>query len=129
MTKWAAMCENSFSHVYLIQTQTSLCICQFDQSSLSTWRNFTSLAIQHVPSEDSDQTMWMHRLIWIFPGPTCPKVCFLRLQSKWCLNIYDAQNTKRALMQSADKAGPDPPAHSRKLIWAIVACLHNQWIL
>ena len=46
-------------------------------SLLSAWRNFASLAIQNAPSEDSDQTARMCRLIWIFAGRTCPKVRFL----------------------------------------------------
>ena len=37
-----------------------------DQSSLSAWRNFAPLAIQNVPTEDSDQPAQMCRLIWIF---------------------------------------------------------------
>ena len=47
---------------------------QSDQSFLSTWRNFAYLAIQNVPSKDSDQPARMCRLIWIFAGLTCPKV-------------------------------------------------------
>ena len=42
---------------------------------------------------------------------------------------YDSQRTKRALMQFAGNAGPDQPAHSRRLIRAFVARLQNQWIL
>ena len=44
------------------------------ESPLSAWRNFASLAIQNAPSEDSDQTVRMCRLIWIFAGRTCPNV-------------------------------------------------------
>ena len=44
------------------------------------WRNFASLAIQNVSNEDSDQTVKMCWLIWIFNGYTCQKVCFLTLQ-------------------------------------------------
>ena len=32
-------------------------------------------------------------------------------------------------MQSADNAGPDQPAHKRRLIRAFVVRLQNQWIL
>ena len=46
---------------------------------LSAWRNLASLAVQNAPSEDSDQTARMRRLIWIFAGRTCPKVPFVRL--------------------------------------------------
>ena len=39
---------------------------------------------------------------------------------------YDAQRTKRALMQFAANRGPDQPAHSRRLIRAFVAHLQNR---
>ena len=39
--------------------------------------NSASLAIQNAPSEDSDQTGRMRRLIWIFIWRICPKVGFL----------------------------------------------------
>ena len=34
--------------------------------------NLVSLAIQNAPSEDSDQTACMPRLIWVYAGCTCP---------------------------------------------------------
>ena len=43
--------------------------------------------------------------------------------------IDDAQRIKRALIKLAGNAGLDQPAHSRRLIRAIVARLQNQWIL
>ena len=49
----------------------------WSESSPSAWSNFTILAIQNAPSEDSDQTAQMRRLIWIFAGRTCPKIRFL----------------------------------------------------
>ena len=36
---------------------------------------------------------------------------------------------KRVLMQFADNAGPDQPAHKCRLTWVFIACLQNQWIL
>ena len=42
---------------------------------------------------------------------------------------HDAQLTKRTLMQFADNTDPDQPAHSRRLIWAFVFRILNQWIL
>ena len=33
-------------------------------------------AIQNVPREDSDQTVWMPMLTWIFAGRTCPSSFF-----------------------------------------------------
>ena len=45
------------------KTQISL---QSDQSSLSTRRSFEFLAIQNVPTEDSNQTVRKCKLIWFF---------------------------------------------------------------
>ena len=73
----------TFWHVRPTQTQIRLRIrAVWSESSLSAWRNFASLAIQNAPSEDSDQTAWMRRLIWIFARRTCPKVHFLTLGFK-----------------------------------------------
>ena len=47
------------------------------ETSVSAWRNFASFACQKAPSEDSDQTARMCRLIWIFAGRTYLKVRFL----------------------------------------------------
>ena len=43
-----------------------------------------------------------------------------------CPNIQD--KFKRALIQFADSEGPDQPARMRRLIWAFVVRLQNQWI-
>ena len=50
---------------------------QSDQSSLSARRKLRSLAINWAHSEDSDQTGWMPRLIWVFAGRTCNFVGFV----------------------------------------------------
>ena len=50
------------------------------ESSLPAWGNFASLTIQNALSEDSDQTVQLHRLIRIFAGRTCPKIRFLTLR-------------------------------------------------
>ena len=65
VTVWVATYENVSSGTWAQSACTST---QCNQSSLSAWRNFDFLAIQNVPSEDSDQTAQMHRLIWIFAG-------------------------------------------------------------
>ena len=53
------------------KTQISLGICPvWSESSLSAWRNLGSLATHWGHSEDSDQTGWMPRLIWVFAGRT-----------------------------------------------------------
>ena len=76
-------------HVRPTKTQISLRIrAVWFESSLSAWKNFASFAIQNVPSEDSDQTARIRRLIWIFAGRTCPTVCFLMLWLSGCLPEY-----------------------------------------
>ena len=43
--------------------------------------------------------------------------------------INNAQRMKRDLIHFVDNAGSDQPAHPRRLIWAFVVRIHNQWIL
>ena len=58
-------------HVRQAKTQISLGIRPVgSESSLSAWRNLGSLATQWGHSENSDQTGWMPRLIWVFAGRT-----------------------------------------------------------
>ena len=53
------------------KTQISLGIRPvWSAPSLSAWRKIGSLAIYWAHSEDSDQTVWMPRLIWVFAGRT-----------------------------------------------------------
>ena len=53
------------------KTQISLGICPvWSESSLSAWRKVGPLATHNMHSEDSDQTGWMPRLIWVFAGRT-----------------------------------------------------------
>ena len=54
------------------------------KSSLSAWRNFAFLAVQNAPSEESDHTAPLRRLIWIFAGSKYPKVRFLTLRDIFC---------------------------------------------
>ena len=57
--------------VCLSKTQISLGIRPvWSESSLSAWRNIGSLATHWAHSEDSDQTGWMARLIWVIAGRT-----------------------------------------------------------
>ena len=59
-TKW---------HVRPAKTHINLGIRPvWSESSLSTWGKLKSLAIIRAHSEASDQTGWMSRLIWVFPG-------------------------------------------------------------
>ena len=43
----------------------------WSESSLSAWRKLGSLATHWALSEDSDQTGWMPRLIWVLDGRIC----------------------------------------------------------
>ena len=52
---------------------------QSDQSLLSTWRRFGSLATKKAHSKDSDQTGWTPRLIRVFAGHTGNFVGFAML--------------------------------------------------
>ena len=53
------------------KTQISLGIRPvWSESLLSAWRKFGSLATHWAHSEDSDQTGWMPRLIWVFAERT-----------------------------------------------------------
>ena len=45
------------------------------------------------------------------------------------VKLYDAEHTKKALMQFGDNAGPDQPAHLQRLIRAFIASIQNQWVL
>ena len=68
-TKW---------HVRPKKTQISLGIRPvWSVSSLSAWRKLGSLVTHWAHSEDSDQTGWMPRLIWVFAGRTCHFVGFV----------------------------------------------------
>ena len=59
-TKW---------HVRTAKTQISLGIRPvWSESSLSAWRKLGTLATQWAHREDSDQTVRMPRLIWVFAG-------------------------------------------------------------
>ena len=61
-TKW---------HVRPAKTQISLGIRRVrSEYSLSAWQKLGSLATHWRHSEESDQTVWMSRLIWNFAGCT-----------------------------------------------------------
>ena len=42
-----------------------------DQSSLSALRRFVSFTTHQMSCDNSEQTAWMHRLIWVFSGRLC----------------------------------------------------------
>ena len=49
------------------------------ESSLGTFWIAKDAKFLHADNEDSDQTAWMRRLIWVFVGRTCQQVRFLTL--------------------------------------------------
>ena len=60
------------------KTQISLSIRPvWSESSLSGWRKLGSLATHWAHSEDSGQTGWTPRLIWVFTWRTCHFVGFV----------------------------------------------------
>ena len=61
--------------------------CAASENSLSAWKNLGSLATHWVHSEDSDQTGWMPRLIWVFAGLT-----LILLVLSWGVSHYYCQS-------------------------------------
>ena len=60
------------------KTQISLGICPvWSESSLCAQWVAKCPSFHHADSEDSDQTGWMPRLIWVFAGHTCHSVGFV----------------------------------------------------
>ena len=51
----------------------------WSESLLSTWRSLGSLSVLKAHIEDTDQTGWMPRLIWVFTGRTSHSVGFVVL--------------------------------------------------
>ena len=73
--------KRTFWRVHPTKTQLRLRIrAVWSVSSLSAWKTIASLTIQNSPSEDSNQTARMRRLIGIFAGRTGSKVRFLTLR-------------------------------------------------
>ena len=56
---------------------------QSDQSSLCAQWVTQDKSFLRADSEDSDQTGWMPRLIWVFAGRTCHFVGFVMRRLKW----------------------------------------------
>ena len=90
---------------YLSPTKTLISLCNsadWSESSLSVGRNFASLTIRNAPSEDSDQTARMRRLIWIFAGCTCTKVCFLTFRLVFTSSRDSVHVVQQAVMWDED---------------------------
>ena len=64
-----------------MKTRIGLCNSAVrSEYSLFARRNCASSAIENAHSEDSVQTLRLHRLTWIFAAHICPKVCLLTLR-------------------------------------------------
>ena len=87
------------------KTQISLGIRPvWSESSLSTWRKLGSLATHWAHSEDSDQTGWMPRLIWVFDGRTLTLLVLSRGSSfyrKKSLGVLNLSMNIKGLAQTA----------------------------
>ena len=78
---WATAWQNQQNNLSPVKTQINLGICPvWSESSLCAWRSLGFLATQWVDSEDSDQTGWMPRLIWVYAGRTGHFVGFVELR-------------------------------------------------
>ena len=68
--KWAALVDNVLSNMCAQLKLKSACAsAQSDQSLCCPHeKKIASSTIQNAPSDDSDQTARMRRLIWIFTG-------------------------------------------------------------
>ena len=67
--KWAATWQNNKMAVRPAKTQISLGIRPvWSEFSLCAWWVVKDPSFPHADSEDSDQTGWMPRLIWVFAG-------------------------------------------------------------
>ena len=68
-------------HVCPAKIQISLPIHSvWSESSLGAFWVAKDAPFLHVDNADSDKTVWMDRLIWVFTGLICQKVHFLMLQ-------------------------------------------------
>ena len=77
--------KQTIGHVRLAKIQISLRIrAVWSESSLGKFWIAKGAKFLHADNEDSDQTAWMHKLIWVFVGRTCQKVRFLRLRLMYC---------------------------------------------
>ena len=82
------MWKRTFWHVRPRRLKAACASAQSDQSlrcqhdeTMHTWLSKTA------PSENSDQTARMRRLIWIFTGRTCTKGRFLMLRLIQCITM------------------------------------------
>ena len=81
MSHWACAWQKQQNDPCAQQKLRSACAsAQFDQSLYCPHE----VATHWVHSKDSEQTGWMHRLIWVFVGCICHFVCFVMLRLILC---------------------------------------------
>ena len=80
--KWATSWQNQQNDCVPNEDRSAWASAQSDQSSLCAQWVATRTSLLHADSEDSDQTGWMPRLIWVFAGCTCHLVGFIMRQLK-----------------------------------------------
>ena len=69
---WATAWQNKENDLCAQQRlRSAWASAQSDQSLLSAWGNLGSSATHRGHCKDSDQTGWMHRLIWVVAWSTC----------------------------------------------------------
>ena len=80
LTKWS---------VHPVRLLSPWASTQSDQSSPSAWKNIESSATHWAHCEDSDQTGWMPRLIWVFAGCKGYFVGFVMRRLIWFLTVFN----------------------------------------
>ena len=109
LTKW---------HVYPGKTQISMDIRSVGlESSLAAWRNLGSLATHWARSGDSDLTVRMPRLIWVFAVRTAHFVCFVVLQLRWVLEGKTTIEVCNTINPPVETQCARPPDHKQKFIF------------
>ena len=77
----------------------------WSETSLSAWRKLGSLATHWAHSEDSDQTGWMPRLIWVFAGRTLILLVLSYRGSNWVVYLYLVWFPKDSLFRTCSHEG------------------------
>ena len=77
----AKVIKHTFEHVRPAKIQIRLRIrAVWSESSLGTLTIAKDAQFAQADKDNSDQTAWMHRLIWVIVGRTCSKVHFQTLR-------------------------------------------------
>ena len=75
--------KHTFRYVLPAKIQISLRIYAVSlESSLGAFGIAKDAKFLHADNEDTGQTVWKGRLIWVFIGGLCQMVCFLSLRLK-----------------------------------------------